>query len=83
MGEVFPIGSSHCPNGAIAADGRLLNIGRYYALHHVLGTRYGGDGKATFALPDIKITDFGAKNARVQWCVSVMGIFPSSPESEQ
>jgi len=36
------------------ADGRLLKIAHYQALFSILGTFYGGDGKETFALPDLR-----------------------------
>ncbi|SET54908.1 tail fiber protein [Oceanicella actignis] len=36
------------------ADGRLLSIGLYPHLFSVIGTIYGGDGRTTFALPDLR-----------------------------
>jgi microcystin-dependent protein len=35
-------------------DGQLLPIGQNQALFAILGTTYGGDGRTTFALPDLR-----------------------------
>lgn len=46
-GDFPPIGWAYC-------DGQLLSINQYSALFSILGTRYGGDGVSTFALPDLR-----------------------------
>jgi microcystin-dependent protein len=40
--------------GWLPADGRLLSISSNTALFAILGTTYGGDGRTTFALPDLR-----------------------------
>jgi len=44
--------------GAVAngmpANGQLLPINQFEALFPLLGTRYGGDGRTNFALPDLR-----------------------------
>ncbi|KGO93929.1 phage tail protein [Flavobacterium subsaxonicum] len=35
-------------------DGRLLPLSQYQALFSLIGTTYGGDGRTTFALPDLR-----------------------------
>lgn len=40
--------------GLLPCDGRLLNIGQFQALFALIGNTYGGDGKSTFALPDLR-----------------------------
>ena len=42
------------PRGWALCDGRLLPIAQYTALFSLLGTTYGGDGRTTFALPDLR-----------------------------
>lgn len=42
------------PTGFLPADGRLLSPGAFPALFSLLGTNYGGDGRTTFALPDLR-----------------------------
>ena len=49
--------SSPCnfaPTGWAMCDGQLLPISQNTALFSLLGTNYGGDGKSTFALPDLQ-----------------------------
>ena len=40
--------------GGTVAKGQILQITDYQALFSVLGNTYGGDGKTTFALPDLR-----------------------------
>lgn len=42
------------PNGWQVCDGSLLSIAEYETLFMLLGTTYGGDGQATFAVPDLR-----------------------------
>jgi microcystin-dependent protein len=49
--RVFPF--NFAPTGWATCDGQLLPISQNTALFSLLGTTYGGDGKSTFALPNI------------------------------
>lgn len=42
------------PSGWLPCDGRTLPINQNAALFSLLGTTYGGDGRVTFALPDLR-----------------------------
>src|SRR6185437_12711615 len=42
------------PRGWALCDGQLLAISQNTALFSLLGTTYGGDGRVTFALPDMQ-----------------------------
>ncbi|MCB1863769.1 MAG: phage tail protein, partial [Gammaproteobacteria bacterium] len=42
------------PRGYAFCDGSLLAISQNTALFSLLGTTYGGDGRTTFALPDLR-----------------------------
>ena len=42
------------PTGWALCDGQLLPLSQNTALFSLLGTTYGGDGKSTFALPDLQ-----------------------------
>lgn len=46
--------AGRCPRGTLEAAGQLLPIAQNTALHAVIGSRYGGDGRSTFALPDLR-----------------------------
>lgn len=54
VGEIRLFAGQYAPEGWLPCDGRLLNIGDYNLLFHVLHTVYGGDGTATFGLPDLR-----------------------------
>ncbi|WP_201742291.1 phage tail protein [Mangrovicoccus ximenensis] len=54
LGQIFMMGSNFCPRGSVAADGQLLAISQFSALFSLYGTVYGGDGRTTFALPDLR-----------------------------
>src|ERR1700753_1195079 len=50
--RIFPF--NFPPTGWAFCDGQLLPISQNTALFSLLGTTYGGDGKATFALPNMQ-----------------------------
>jgi microcystin-dependent protein len=50
--RIFPF--NFAPKGWAFCDGQLLPISQNTALFSLLGTVYGGDGKSTFALPDLQ-----------------------------
>ena len=54
LGEIMPVGFNFCPRGWSKADGQLLPIASNSALFSLYGTMYGGDGRTTFALPDLR-----------------------------
>jgi microcystin-dependent protein len=54
IGEIKILGFNFAPRGWAFCDGQLLNINQNQALFSLLGTTYGGDGRTTFALPDLR-----------------------------
>jgi microcystin-dependent protein len=54
VAEIRVVGFNFAPTGWAQCDGQLLPISQNTALFSLLGTFYGGDGKSTFALPDIQ-----------------------------
>lgn len=54
IGEIRPVGYNFCPRAWAPADGRLMAISQNSALFSLIGTIYGGDGRTTFALPDLR-----------------------------
>ena len=50
--RIFPF--NFAPTGWAFCDGQILPISQNTALFALLGTTYGGDGKSTFALPDMQ-----------------------------
>src|SRR5215213_7033404 len=49
--RMFPF--NFAPRGWAFCNGQLLPLSQNTALFSLLGTTYGGDGKSTFALPDL------------------------------
>lgn len=47
-------GGNFAPRGWAFCDGQLLSIAQNTALFSILGTTYGGDGRTTFGLPDLR-----------------------------
>ncbi|CAM1368856.1 Microcystin-dependent protein [Tenacibaculum sediminilitoris] len=54
IGEIVMFGGNFAPRGWAFCDGQLLSIAQNTALFSILGTTYGGDGRTTFALPDLR-----------------------------
>jgi microcystin-dependent protein len=50
--KIFPY--NFAPTGWLQCDGQVLPISQNQTLFDVIGTTYGGDGKTTFALPDLR-----------------------------
>ncbi|MFQ6030155.1 MAG: phage tail protein [Dehalococcoidia bacterium] len=54
LGEIRIFGFNFAPRGWAQCDGQLLPIAQNQSLFAVLGTTYGGDGRTSFALPDLR-----------------------------
>lgn len=54
VGEIKINAYRFAPRGWSTCDGQILTINQNSALYSLLGTYYGGDGKANFALPDMR-----------------------------
>lgn len=54
LGEITAFAGAFAPSGWMFANGQLLSIAQNQALFSLLGTAYGGDGRTTFALPDLR-----------------------------
>ena len=91
IGEICEYGFDYAPEGWADCAGQLMQISQNNALYALLGTRYGGDGIHTFALPDLRPfadagPDYGKQN-RVDWrekglprkCIALQGVFPVRP----
>ncbi|MFC4640273.1 phage tail protein [Deinococcus hohokamensis] len=80
MGEVRLTAASFAGAGSdsVLADGRLMSIAQNTALFSLLGTTYGGDGRTTFALPDLRAAaPKSANGGNVHYVICTSGIYPS------
>ncbi len=54
IGQIIMFGGNFAPRGWALCDGQLLPISQNSALFSILGTTYGGDGRTSFGLPDLR-----------------------------
>jgi microcystin-dependent protein len=54
LAEIRLMSFTFAPKGWALCDGQLLPINQNQALFSLLGTTYGGDGRVSFALPDLR-----------------------------
>lgn len=54
LGEIRLMGFDYVTNYWMPCQGQLLPINQNQALYSLIGTMYGGDGRTTFALPDLR-----------------------------
>lgn len=72
-GTVELFAFSFSPQGWMTCEGQLLQITQYSALYSLLGATFGGDGRTTFALPNLK----GKEPVKgMHYCIAVEGNYP-------
>ncbi|WP_417207645.1 phage tail protein [Antarctobacter sp.] len=54
LAEISLFGGNFAPRGWAFCDGQILPINQNQSLYSLLGTTYGGDGRTSFALPDLR-----------------------------
>ena len=54
LAEIRIVGFNFPPRGWAQCDGQILPINQNQSLFSLLGTSYGGDGRSTFGLPDLR-----------------------------
>lgn len=54
IGEMRIFPATYCPNQWAEAAGQILPISSNQALYSLYGTQFGGDGRTSFALPDLR-----------------------------
>lgn len=54
VGQIVMAGFNFAPKGFALCNGQLMPIMQNQALYSLLGTTYGGDGRNTFGLPDLR-----------------------------
>ena len=69
--RIFPF--NFAPTGWAFCDGQLLPLSQNTALFSLLGTTYGGDGKSTFALPDLQGNARCSARARLPFATELGG----------
>jgi len=54
LGQVTFYAFDFCPRGWAGLDGQIMPINANQSLYSLLGTTFGGDGRTSFALPDLR-----------------------------
>lgn len=54
LAEIRMVGFNFAPRGWAFCDGQILPINQNQSLYSLLGTTYGGDGRTSFGLPDLR-----------------------------
>jgi len=54
LAQILAVGMTWAPRNWAICEGQLLSISQFSALFSLIGTIYGGDGRNTFALPDLR-----------------------------
>jgi len=76
IGEIRLFPYNFAPAGWAACNGSLLSIQQYSNLFQVIGSVFGGDGRTTFALPDLR-SNAPFSSGQGTYCMAVQGIFPT------
>lgn len=88
LGQIQAFGFNFAPRGWAFCDGQILAISSNTALFSLLGATFGGDGRTTFALPDLRgrsivhvgqgpgldLIRWGEKGGRVDETLSILNM---------
>jgi microcystin-dependent protein len=77
LGEIRLLPYNFAPVGWAACDGAHLAINQNQALFALLGTAFGGDGRTTFALPDLRHHSPLPQGGQGGYYIALQGVFPS------
>jgi microcystin-dependent protein len=79
IGEIRLFAGSYAPKGWAFCNGQTLSIDSHQALYSILDNRYGGDGRANFALPKMApLKDADGGETSIRYIIAIIGYFPSS-----
>ena len=73
IGEITLFAFPFAPYGWMSCEGQVLSITTNQALFSLIGATYGGDGRTTFALPNLR----GAEPVpQMKYYIATQGIYP-------
>lgn len=78
IGTITLFVGNFVPSGWLACQGQELSINQYPALYSILGSRYGGNGTTTFALPNLTTWKSWSSEGKV-YIICYQGIYPMRP----
>ena len=89
IGQLCQFPYNFAPKGWAFCHGQILSISQYPALFSLVGVNFGGDGRSTFALPDLRPKDSQGKPMEIyigqdsqgkpymETSIALEGLFPS------
>ena len=88
VGEIVLVASKEIPGGWIPCEGQELQISLYTPLFSILGTNFGGDGRSTFAVPNLTESQndmcrMAETDSGIAYFILGNGTFPSRPTEEK
>lgn len=73
IGQIELFAFNFAPKSWMVCTGQMMQISQNTALFSLLGTNFGGDGRTTFALPNLKGKE---PVPGLQYCIAIQGIYP-------
>ena len=81
--SILWVAFTYAPVGTVEANGQCMSINQNQALYALLGSRYGGDNKTNFCVPDLRPVVNGQRdpnwNNGPRAVIVTQGIWPSRP----
>lgn len=74
LDEIALFAGNYAPPGFAFCEGQVLNINKNMILFSVVGSTYGGDGRTTFALPNLKEAEKSLNGVR--YIIAIEGRYP-------
>jgi len=74
VGEITLFPGNYAPRDFAFCEGQILNINQNQILFSILGSKYGGDGRRTFALPNLKDAEKSLNGVR--YIIALKGLYP-------
>ena len=74
LGEITIFAGNYAPVGWAFCEGQIMQIEGNSYLYSVLGVKYGGDGRKTFSLPDLRDTEKSLNGPR--YIIAIRGGYP-------
>ena len=81
--SILWVAFTYAPVGTVEANGQCMSINQNQALYALLGSKYGGDNKTNFCVPDLRPVVNGQRdpnwNNGPRAVIVTQGIWPSRP----
>ncbi len=74
LAEIRLFAGNFAPRNWMFCQGQMINVSQNPALFSLLGTTYGGDGRTTFALPNLEGKE---PQQGLHYIICTQGIFPA------